>query len=59
MSELGIPFHVVSGSVEERLERIVGLFGLEPRMSAEEATRLASEEYALLDVRSERERVRQ
>ena len=59
MSELGIPFHVVSGSVEERLERIVGLFGLEPCMSAEEATRLALEEYALLDVRSERERVRQ
>ncbi|MET3176094.1 UNVERIFIED_ORG: nicotinamide riboside kinase [Arthrobacter sp. UYCu721] len=59
MGELGIPFYVVSGSVEERLEQIAALFSLEPCMAPEEATRLASEEYALLDVRSERERVLQ
>ena len=59
MDELGIPFYVVSGSVEERLEQIAALFSLEPCMALEEATRLASEEYALLDVRSERERVLQ
>ncbi|YCH07456.1 hypothetical protein ACTAQJ_20585 [Arthrobacter sp. alpha11c] len=59
MDELGIPFHVVSGSVEERLVRIASLFNLEPRMSPQDATRLAAEEYAQLDVRSERERVLQ
>ncbi|UVJ39020.1 AAA family ATPase [Arthrobacter sp. CJ23] len=59
MDELGIPFHVVSGSVEQRLEQIAALFSLEPRMSPADAARLASEEYAQLDVRSERERVLQ
>jgi nicotinamide riboside kinase len=57
MDELGIPFYVVYGSVEERLGQIASLFNLKPRMAPEEATRLASEEYALLDVRSEQERV--
>jgi hypothetical protein len=59
MDELGIPFYVVSGSVEERLEQIASLLNLTPAMAPEEAVRLASEEYALLDVRSERERVLQ
>jgi hypothetical protein len=59
MDELGIPFYVVSGSVEERLEQIATLLGLEPCLAPEEAARLAAEEYALLDVRSERERVLQ
>ncbi|MGW9414531.1 AAA family ATPase [Arthrobacter cupressi] len=59
MDELGIRFHVVSGSVEERLVQIASLFNLEPRMSPEDATRLAAEEYAQLDVRSEKERVLQ
>jgi hypothetical protein len=59
MDELGIPFYVVSGSVEERLEQIASLLNLTPGMAPEEAVRLASEEYALLDVRSERERVLQ
>lgn len=59
MNELDIPFYVVSGSVEERLERIASLFGLEPRMSPHDAVLLAAEEYALLDVRSEQERVLQ
>ncbi len=57
MDELHIPFHVVSGAVEERLEQIAMLFGLEAKMSPAEATRLAAEEYAQLDVRSEKERV--
>lgn len=59
MDELSIPFHVVSGSVEERLVRIAALLGLEARMTPGEATRLASEEYAQLDIRPERERVLQ
>ncbi|GHD05047.1 AAA family ATPase [Zhihengliuella salsuginis] len=59
MDELGIPFYVVSGTVEERLEQIASLLGLEPRMAPEAAARLAAEEYALLDVRPERERVSQ
>lgn len=56
MSELSIPFHVVSGSVEERIRRIASSFALEPRMATSEAVRLAAEEYAQLDVRSEQER---
>ncbi|MEV8249751.1 AAA family ATPase [Microbacterium sp. NPDC076768] len=56
MSELSIPFHVVSGSVEERIRQIASSFALEPRMATSEAVRLAAEEYAQLDVRSEQER---
>lgn len=52
-------FYVVSGSVEERLKQVASLLSLEPRMSPAEATRRASEEYARLDVRSERERLLQ
>lgn len=59
MDELGMPFHVVSGSVEERLEQIARLFALAPKMSTVEAVELAAAEYALLDVRSEKERVLQ
>lgn len=59
MDELDIPFYVVSGSVEERLVQIASLLKLEPRMAPDEATRLASDIYSLLDVRSERDRVLQ
>lgn len=57
LNELEIPFHVISGTVESRLEQIAALFALTPQTTVEDAVRLAAEEYALLDVRSERERV--
>lgn len=55
--QLGIPYHVVGGTMSERLERIVDLFHLTPVISTDEAIRLATGEYDLLDVRPETERV--
>lgn len=56
LNELDIPFHVVSGSVEQRLEQIATLFDLQPQMAVDEAVLLAAAEYELLDVRSEQQR---
>lgn len=56
LDELEIPYHVVGGTIPERLERIAATFGLSPVMSTGEAVRLATEEYGLLDVRDETER---
>ncbi|MDQ4504040.1 AAA family ATPase [Sinomonas sp. ASV322] len=56
MDELGIPFHVVSGTVEERLLQVAAHFGLAVRMRPEDAIELAAAEYAALDVRPEEER---
>jgi hypothetical protein len=55
--ELGVPYHVVGGTIAERLERVVGLFGLPTVMNVAEAIRLAEEDYALQDLRFETERV--
>jgi hypothetical protein len=55
--QLGIPYHVVGGTMPERLERIVDLFHLTPVTSTDKAIRLATGEYDLLDVRPETERV--
>src|SRR4051794_1364489 len=52
LDELEIPYHRVDGSVEERLERIAGIFGLEPRMSPAHAVALARTEYAAIDTRA-------
>lgn len=35
--ELGVPLHIVKGSVAERLDQVVALLGLTPLMSVEEA----------------------
>jgi nicotinamide riboside kinase len=42
LRELGIKYHVVSGSIEKRLRRIAELYGLEPVMPLEQAVREAS-----------------
>lgn len=55
--DLGIPVHIVGGSIPERLEKIVDIFGFTPVMSIEEAISRAEAEYALIDTRSELERV--
>jgi AAA domain len=54
--DLGIPVHVVGGSIPERLERVLDIFGFVPEMSIDEAIARAQEDYALLDTTSETER---
>jgi hypothetical protein len=56
LDELEVPYHVIGGSLPDRLERISDLFGLEPAMTTGEAIALAEHEYAQLDVRPESER---
>lgn len=57
IDELGIPCHVVSGTMPERLIRITEIFDLRPVMSADEALELAALDYAAQDFRLETERV--
>ncbi|TGB13383.1 AAA family ATPase [Streptomyces sp. MZ04] len=57
LDELEIPYHVVGGSMAERLETIAGIFEWKPVMSADEAIELAREEYGSQDFRMEHERV--
>lgn len=57
IDELGIPVHVVGGSIPERLEKIIDIFGFPMRMSIEEAIERAEEDYAKIDTRSELERL--
>ncbi len=54
--ELDIPVHTVGGTVPERLQKIIEIFGLTPKVSIEQAIALAEAEYALLDTRGELER---
>lgn len=54
--ELQIPYHVVGGTLHERLERICSILGLSAVMTPARAIALAHAEYAALDVRSETER---
>jgi hypothetical protein len=56
LDELEIPYHVVGGTMPERLTKIVSIFGLRARRDLGEAIRLAEEEYRALDVRDETER---
>jgi nicotinamide riboside kinase len=57
LDELEIPYHVVGGSMAERLETIAGIFGWKPVMSTDEAIELARQEYGRQDFRMEHERV--
>ncbi|MEU3254577.1 AAA family ATPase [Streptomyces sp. NPDC006997] len=57
LDELEIPYHVVGGTVAERLEAIAGIFDLTPVMSTDEAIELARQEYGRQDFRMEHERV--
>lgn len=58
LDELRIPYHVVSGSISERLTGIVELFGFPTVIGIDEAIALAREEYSKLDMRMETERAR-
>lgn len=57
LDDLEIPYHVVSGTMPERLETIAGIFGLTPVMSTGEAIELARQDYGRQDFRMETERV--
>jgi AAA domain len=56
LAELDIPVYTAGGSVPERLQKIVDIFGFQPVMSIEQAIALAEEEYAQIDTRGELER---
>ncbi|MGW1491290.1 ATP/GTP-binding protein [Streptomyces sp. NPDC002402] len=56
LDELEIPYHIVSGTMPERLETISGLFDLEPVMSVAEAIELARQDYGRQDFRMETDR---
>lgn len=58
LDELRMPYHVVGGSLPERLGAIVELFDLPVVMGVDEAIALAEEEYSKIDKRLETERVR-
>jgi hypothetical protein len=56
IDDLGIPRHVVGGSLAERLDRIVGLFGLTPVIDVDTAIRRAEAEYRAVDMTIEADR---
>lgn len=57
LDELEIPYHIVRGTMPERLTRICELFDLTPVMDMDEALELARQDYAAQDFRLETERV--
>lgn len=56
LTELGIPFHLVGGTVRQRLLSIAEILDLTPVIDVDEALDRADRVYAALDVRSESER---
>jgi len=57
LQEYEIPYHVVGGTIPERLERIVEIFGFTPVMTIDEALAATAVDLAKLDTTSEAERV--
>lgn len=53
LSALEIPYHVVGGSVPERLDRIVDALSLPRVMSVEDAIGLTAQEIATFDAADE------
>jgi hypothetical protein len=43
LEEMGLPYHVVGGTVRERVEKIVGIFGLPLVMPLDEAIEIGQE----------------
>lgn len=56
LDELEIPHHIVAGTLPERLDAIVGLFGLPTVMSLDDAITRTDEDYAAIDWRLETDR---
>jgi hypothetical protein len=57
LRELGIPVHIVGGSLTERLEKIIDIYEFTPKMSIADAIQHAQDEYAKIDTTSETDRV--
>ncbi|GGZ58113.1 AAA family ATPase [Streptomyces subrutilus] len=57
LDELNIPYHSVGGTIPERLQKIIDIYGIRPVVSIEEAIERAQQEYAQLDTTSEVDRV--
>jgi len=56
LDEIKVPYHVVGGSIPQRVEAIVDLFGLPRSMRVDEAIALAERDYAKQDLRFESQR---
>jgi hypothetical protein len=56
LGEIKVPYHVVGGSIPQRLEAIVDLFSLPRLMRVDEAIALAEQDYAKQDLRFESQR---
>ncbi|MFI8340515.1 AAA family ATPase [Streptomyces sp. NPDC085639] len=57
LDELNIPYHSVGGSIPERLQKIIDIYGIRPAMSIDEAIEKAQQEYAELDTTNEVDRI--
>ncbi|MFJ4860177.1 MULTISPECIES: AAA family ATPase [unclassified Streptomyces] len=57
LDELNIPYHSVGGSIPERLQKIIDIYGIRPVMSIDEAIEKAQQEYAELDTTNEVDRI--
>ncbi|MFG2880204.1 AAA family ATPase [Streptomyces sp. NPDC048337] len=57
LDELNIPYHSVGGTIPERLQKIIDIYGIRPVLSIDEAIERAQEEYAQLDTTNELDRI--
>lgn len=53
LDELQIKYHIVSGSIEERLKKIIEIYNLKPVMDIDEAIKLAIDETAAMQTEIE------
>ncbi|SFW78678.1 AAA family ATPase [Amycolatopsis australiensis] len=56
LEELGIPVHIVGGTIPQRLQKILDIYGFAPRMSIDEAIERAQADYARIDTTPEAQR---
>lgn len=57
LDELSIPYHTVGGTIPERLQKILDIYGFKPAMSIDEAIAKAQADYARIDTTSEVHRI--
>ncbi|MFI1470008.1 AAA family ATPase [Streptomyces wuyuanensis] len=57
LNELSIPYHTVGGTIPERLQKIVDIYGIRPVVGIDEAISKARAEYALIDTTNEVDRI--
>lgn len=57
LEELGIPVHIVGGTIPERLQKVLDIYQFSPQMSISEAIDRAQADYAKIDTTPEADRV--